>query len=211
VSRQRTDDGNLSAVKTLQSQTLSARITFVSHAPTLAVRRAAFPLDEPLVDGESERIAGIGWMPPSAQHVWCGPEKRTRQTAKALGLEPAISLELADINYGMWSGKEIDEIQTSDPEGLADWLTNPSASPHGGHSLVQSIARVESWMANQMSAGHTLAVTHPAVIRAAILCALHAPPETFWRVEIAPLSITDLRYSGQFWTVRSTGCPLSHG
>lgn len=150
-------------------------------------------------------------MSPKAQHVWCGPEKRTQQTAKALGLEPAISLELADINYGMWSGKEIDEIQTSDPEGLADWLTNPSAAPHGGHSLVQLIARVESWMANQMSGGHTLAVTHPAVIRAAILCALHVLPEAFWRVEIAPLSITDLRYSGQFWTVRSTGCPLSRG
>ena len=209
MSRQRTDDGNLSAVKTLQSQTLSARITFISHASTLAVRRAAFPLDEPLVDGESERIAGIGWMPPRAQHVWCGPEKRTQQTAKTLGIESAVSLELADINYGMWSGKEIDEIQTSDPEGLADWLTNPSAAPHGGHSLIQLIARVESWMANQMSAGHTLAVTHPAVIRAAILCALHAPPEAFWRVEIAPLSITDLRYSGQFWTVRSTGCALS--
>ena len=211
MSRQRAADDNLSAVKTLQSQTLPARITFISHASTPAVRRAAFPLDEPLVDGENERIAGIGWMSPRAQHVWCGPEKRARQTAKALGLEPAMSVELADVNYGIWSGKEIDEIQTSDPEGLGDWLTSPSAAPHGGDSLMQLIRRVESWMANQMSAGHTLAVTHPAVIRGAILCALHAPPEAFWRVEIAPLSITDLRYSGQFWTVRSAGCPLSRG
>jgi broad specificity phosphatase PhoE len=211
VSRQRTADDNLSAVKTLQSRNLPDRITFISHASTLAVRRPAFPLDEPLVDGEGERIAGIGWMSPRAQHVCCGPEKRTKQTAKALGLEPAMSVELADVDYGMWSGKDIDEIQTSDPEGLADWLTNPSAAPHGGDSIVQLIARVESWMANQMSVGHTLAVTHPAVIRAAILCALHAPPQAFWRVEIPPLSITDLRYSGQFWTVRSAGCSLSRG
>jgi broad specificity phosphatase PhoE len=56
--------------------------------------------------------------------------------------------------------------------------------------------------------GHTIAVTHPAVIRAAILNSLQSPPESFWRIEIAPLSVTDLRYNGRLWTTRSTGCSL---
>jgi broad specificity phosphatase PhoE len=208
VSRQRPADGNLAAVKALESKALPARITLISHAPTVALRHASFPLDEPLIEGEIERIASIGWIAPRAQHVWCGPECRTQQTAKALGLEPSVSVDLGDVHYGTWQGKEIDDIQANDPEGLANWLTNVNAAPHGGESLAHLIARVGQWMECQTSAGHCLAITHPAVIRAAILCAIQAPPESFWRIEIAPLSVTDLRFNGRHWTARSTGCPL---
>ena len=196
------------ALESKELKALPARITFISHAATLALRRASFPLDEPVVEGELEKIAVIGWVAPRAQHVWAGPEQRAQQTAKALGLAPSVAAELADVDYGAWRGKEIDELQASDPEGLAAWLTDVDAAPHGGESLVQLIARVGLWMENQTGAGHTIAVTHPAVIRAAILCSLQAPPPSFWRIEIAPLSVIDLRFNGRLWTTRSTGCSL---
>lgn len=210
VSSTRLDDGNLSAVNPLESQVLPARITLISHAATLALRRATFPLDEPVLEGELEKVAAIGWSAPRAQHVWSGPERRTRQTAEALGLKPEGAIEMSDLNFGSWSGKKIEDIQTSDPLGLAAWLTNVETSPHGGESIIQLIARVESWMEKQTIAGHTVAVTHPAVIRAAILCSLQAPPASFWRLDIAPLSSTDLRFNGRLWTVRSTGSSLYH-
>jgi broad specificity phosphatase PhoE len=190
------------------SQALPTRISLISHASTIALRHACFPLDESLIEGETEKIASLGWTAPQAQNIWCGPEQRTQETAKALGLTPSVSVDLGDVNYGAWQGKEIDNIQASDPEGLAEWLTNVHAVPHGGESFVQLIARVGQWMDRQTSAGHTIAVTHPAVIRAAILCATQAPPESFWRIEIAPLSMTDLRFNGRLWTARSTGCLL---
>jgi broad specificity phosphatase PhoE len=62
---------------------------------------------------------------------------------------PAVAVELADVNYGAWRGKEIDEIQVSYPEGLATWLTDGDATPHGGESFVELIARVERWTENQ--------------------------------------------------------------
>lgn len=192
----------------MKLQALPGRLTLISHATTLALRRAAFPLDEPVIDSELEKIAVNTWTAPRAQHVWSGPELRTLQTAKALGLTSSAAVELADINYGTWRGREIDEIQASDPEGLAAWLTDVDAAPHGGDSLVQLVARVGHWMENQADAAHTIAVTHPAVIRAAILCSLQAPAHSFWRIEIAPLSVTDLRFNGRLWTARSTGCPL---
>ncbi|WP_281372449.1 histidine phosphatase family protein [Granulicella arctica] len=154
------------------------------------------------------KIAATGWAIPRLQHVWSAPEQRAQQTAKALGLKPSLSMELADVNYGTWSGKGIDEIQANDPEGLAAWLTDEDAAPHGGESFVQLIARVGIWMKKQTDAGHTVAVTHPVVIRAAILCGLQAPAHSFWRIEVAPLSITDLRFNGRLWTVRSMGCSL---
>jgi broad specificity phosphatase PhoE len=201
-------DGNLTPVKALEPKALPTRITLISHAPTLALRRASFPLNESLIEGEIERIATLGWTSPRAQYACCGPEKRTQQTAEALGLEPSVAVELADVDYGTWSGKEIGDIHAIDPEGLANWLTDLNAAPHGGESFAQLIARVQQWMNGRTTAGHTVAVTHPAVVRAAILCAIQAPPESFWRIEIGPLTITDLRFNGNLWTVRSTGCSL---
>jgi broad specificity phosphatase PhoE len=55
---------------------------------------------------------------------------------------------------------------------------------------------------------NTIAVTHPAVIRAAIVHAMQLPPTTFWRFDVAPLSLTDLRFSGRVWSVRCAGCSL---
>jgi broad specificity phosphatase PhoE len=199
----------LSAMEPLETQALPARLTLISHAATLALRRASFPLDEPIIEGELEKIAALGWLTPRAQQVLCGPEQRVQQTAKALGLEASLAAELADVDYGSWRGKEVHEIHASDLDGLAAWLTDVEATPHGGESLVQLIARVGRWMADQTAAGHTVAVTHPSVIRAAILCTLQAPPQSFWRIEIAPLAVTDLRFNGRLWTARYTGCPLS--
>lgn len=192
----------------MEPQAAPTRITLISHGMTAAVRRASFALDEPLLEGEIEKIASLGWQAPRAQASWCGPEQRTQQTASALGLEPLLSPALGDVNYASWQGKEIDDIQTSDPMGLSEWLTHVDAAPHGGESVSQAIQRVRSWMKQQIGAGHTIAVTHPALIRAAILCALQAPPESFWRIEVAPLSITDLRFNGRVWIVRSAGCSL---
>jgi broad specificity phosphatase PhoE len=193
-----------------EPQPLPGRLTLISHAATVALRRASFPLDEPIIESELEKIGAGDWIAPRAQHIWSGPEQRARQTAAALGLESAVAVELADVNYGEWRGKEIDEIQASNADGLAAWLTDVDAAPHGGESFVQLIARVGRWIENQTGTGHTIVVTHPAVIRAAILCSLQAPPESFWRIEIAPLSVTDLRFNGRLWTTRSTGCPLHH-
>jgi broad specificity phosphatase PhoE len=187
---------------------LPTRATLISHAATVALKRASIPLDEPLLEGESAKIAALAWIPPRAQTVCCGPELRTQQTAKAFGLQPSITPELRDVDYGTWKGKEIEEIHAIDPEGLANWLTDGNAAPHNGESFTSLIERVQHWMDGRAGTGHTVAITHPAVIRAAILYAMHAPPESFWRIEIGPLSITDLRFNGRLWTVRSMGRTL---
>jgi broad specificity phosphatase PhoE len=187
---------------------LTARITLISHAATSAVRSAAFPLNEPLEERELARIAKIGWQAPRAQHIVSGPEERARQTAEALGLAATVANDLRDCDYGRWSGRKLDELSAADPEGLTAWLSDPSAAPHGGESIVELISRVGSWFHLQKDAGHILAITHPAVIRSAIVHALQAPAQAFWRIDISPLSLTDLRYNGSVWTVRRVASSL---
>ena len=187
---------------------MTTRLTLISHAPTQAQRRAAFPADESLEEQEFAKVAALGWKAPRVQRIWSAPERQTQQTAQALGLSAAIALELHDCDYGAWQGREFDELQSAEPEGVMAWLTDAVASPHGGESIIDLINRVGRWLDEQRDAGHILAVTHPAVIRGAIVHALQAPAQSFWRIDIAPLSLTDLRFNGRVWTVRSTACPL---
>jgi broad specificity phosphatase PhoE len=195
-------------VKGLPEANLPRRVTFLSHAPTAAVAQAAFPADEAVDPRQLAKIGALGWVAPRAHRVYAGPERRTRETASALGLQPQISAELRELGYGRWQGRAMEQIHASEPEGIAQWLTDATAAPHGGESIAQLTMRVEGWLGH-LPAGHTVAVTHPALIRAAVLLALRAPAPSFWRVEIAPLTLTDLRQSGTHWTVRCSGCRLA--
>jgi broad specificity phosphatase PhoE len=49
--------------------------------------------------------------------------------------------------------------------------------------------------------------THPAIIRAAIVHAIEADSHSFWRIDIAPLSITRLSGLGGRWNLSAAGCP----
>jgi broad specificity phosphatase PhoE len=92
-----------------------------------------------------------------------------------------------------------------DPAELALWLTDAGAAPHGGESVVDLMARVRRWL-GEVSArrGRIVAVTHPAVTRAAVLVTLDSPPKSFWRIDIAPATATVLHFRGHAWTLRAT-------
>ena len=64
------------------------------------------------------------------------------------------------------------------------------------------MGRVARWLETQDGTrGKTVAVTHASVIRAAIIHAIEADPGSFWRIDIAPLSVTALSGGGRRWTL----------
>lgn len=178
------------------------RLTLVSHGMTDAMAAGRFPIDEPLnALGLRQLDAAMELGPVDA--ALCGPEKRTRQTAERLGLRADVDDALADLDCATWRGSVLGGVPQ---EQLAIWLTDASGSPHGGESVVALLARVRGWLGSHASRrGGLVAVTHPSVIRAAILVALDAPPKSFWRIDIAPASRTVMHLRGQAWTLRSTG------
>lgn len=177
------------------------RLTLVSHAMTDAVSAGRFPTDEPL-NAQGHRQVDACVELGRTDTAYCGPEKRARQTAELLGLPAVVEPLLADLDCGRWRGDVLGGVR---PAELAIWLTDPAQAPHGGESVVDVVDRVRRWMdslANRR--GRLVAVTHPAVIRAAILVALDAPARSFWRIDVAPVSRTVLHLRGHAWTLRST-------
>ena len=186
---------------------MTARLLLVCHASTEATRTAAFPADEPLEDkGRMRAVALSGGLPRADRH-WSSPELRTRQTAEALGLDAAIQPMLRECDYGRWTGITIDAVQAREPEAVASWLHDLSATPHGGESILDLMERVALWLAGeQANQGRSIVVTHPTVIRAAIVHAIEAAPQSFWRIDVAPLSMTRLSGAQGRWNLSAAGC-----
>lgn len=190
---------------------MTPRLTLLCHASTDAVRRAAFPADEPLDErGAAQAAAAVGSL-DSFDSAWTSPALRARQTAAALGLSAQDDVALRDCDFGRWAGLRLAELQEQEPEAVAAWVADPAAAPHGGESILDVLRRAGTWLdARREERGRAIAVTHPAVIRAAVIHALGAPPSAFWRIDVEPLSVTDLRRNGDRWTLRSTGCRLDN-
>ncbi|GAB0107938.1 histidine phosphatase family protein [Nocardia sp. JMUB6875] len=184
------------------------RLTLITHAITDAVQAARFPADEPLSPLGERSVAAAGGPPgPAPDRFLCAPELRTEQTAKALGLTTTPEPALRDLNCGKWSGQSMDAIA---PDHLMGWLTDPTHNSHGGESIIDLIVRVRIWLVTLAGTSDRItAITHPAVVRAAVLCTLNAPPESFWRIDIPPLTATTLHHRSPAWTLRTTAQELA--
>jgi broad specificity phosphatase PhoE len=178
----------------------------ICHGTTAATRASAFPLDEPLVDGGAEQAGMLSSTLRRWDRVLTSPALGARQTAGALSLNACVHPALRDCDYGHWRGRKLSDIQAAHPAEVATWLSDPEAAPHGGESLLALMQRVSDWVADRLhDDGHSIAVTHAAVIRAAVIGVLGAPAQSFWRIDVAPMSVVDLRSDKRRWVLRIPG------
>jgi broad specificity phosphatase PhoE len=185
------------------------RLLLVRHAPTAATRAAAFGVDEPVDARGLAAAAAVGDVLPSGCEALVSPALRCRQTAAAVGLRSVSVVEpaLAECDFGAWAGRALTDINEEDPVVVAAWIADPDARPHGGESLRAFAARVADWVDGQARlGGSAVAVTHAGVVKAALVHALGAPLEAFWRIDVAPLSITELHAHDGRWTITRVNC-----
>jgi broad specificity phosphatase PhoE len=185
---------------------MTTRLKLICHAATKTARRSAFPADEPLDEHAIKKLAVMSRRTHYADRYLTSPALRAVQTAEALKLAATIEPKLRELDYGRWAARSLDEVQSEEPEAVAEWLRDPDAAPHGGESVLWLIERVAAWLDAQAAMpGKVVAVTHASVIRAAIVRAIEAGPLSFWRIDIAPLSLTRLSANNGRWTLASLG------
>jgi broad specificity phosphatase PhoE len=188
------------------------RLLLVRHAAAPATRAHRFPADEALdARGVTAAEALAGALPATRGELLCSPALRCRQTAEAAGLgTPALDPRLLEADFGTWAGRSLAEVHAEAPEAAEHWMTDAEAAPHGGESLSAFSARVAGWLDEQAGRdGRAVAITHGGVVKAALVHALGAPVLSFWRVDVAPLSITTLHAHDRRWTVVRTNAPVA--
>jgi broad specificity phosphatase PhoE len=177
------------------------RLLLLRHAPTAATRAATFGADEPVDTRGLAAAARLTGTLPRGAEVLCSPALRCRQTVAAAGLAAAVVVEraLAECDFGAWAGRALTDIDEGD---ATLWMTDADARPHGGESLRAFAARVASWLdAEALLSEQAIAVTHGGVVKAAVVHALGAPLDAFWRIDAAPLSLTELHAHDGRWTL----------
>ncbi|MDY7578969.1 histidine phosphatase family protein [Herbaspirillum sp. RTI4] len=180
---------------------MQTRLLLISHAATPAMRSGKFPANDRLDErGIEDAAAWSARMPVlGAPLMLSSPASCAQETARLLVLTARIEPQLADMDYGRWLGRRLADIAVDEPDALAEWSQNPHVAPHGGESFSAVVKRVGTWMDGLESGDEVVAVTHAAVIRAAIIHALQVPPAAFLKIEIAPLSLIELRRSARGW------------
>ncbi len=177
----------------------ATRLTLICHAATPFQKQARFADDEPItMDWHSAALSQAGRFKKSLRVV-CGPEARTRQTAGLFSDNAQREDALRDADFGRWKGQQIAQLASDE---LSAWMADSASAPHGGESVEQVCERVGRWMKSlECQSGHIVAITHPFVIRAAMLYVLQFPVSMFYRIDVEPLSSTELRFNS-VWRLR---------
>jgi broad specificity phosphatase PhoE len=184
---------------------VAARVTIVCHGSTAATRSTAFPVDEPLepaAEAAAARLADRLRLPPGGQAL-TGPALRCRQTAQQLRLAATVEPELADWDLGTWAGRTLDDLSAESPADVQAWIGDPGFTPPGGEPLRAMLHRVGRWLDATDRPARVIAVTHSAVIRAAIMHTLRTPDDSFWRIDVSPLAVVELRGRPGRWSLHA--------
>ncbi|MER5281620.1 histidine phosphatase family protein [Streptomyces sp. NPDC002809] len=191
---------------------MTVRVMLISPAMNAALREARFAGDASLDDSGLRQTRAAADTLPAADRALHGPSLRCTLTADALRIDSTAEHALRDWELGRWKGARLDQVSASEPDGVAAWLADPATSPHGGESLLELCARAGAWLdsLDDSGPGRVLVVVEPAVVRAAVVHALDLPPQAFWRIDVAPLMLTELSGRSGRWNLRC-GRPLTPG
>ncbi|MER6118170.1 histidine phosphatase family protein [Streptomyces sp. NPDC001743] len=185
---------------------MSVRVSLVAAARSSFLLSERFDDDRPLDEAgwHELRFAAPALAPLGAAELrYCSPTPRSRATGEALGFAPIIQPALRDCDMGRWRGRTLSDVTAREPAAVDAWLADPRSAPHGGESLLAFISRIGNWLDTRPACdGSIVAVAEPAVVRAALVYALRAPPSTYWNVDVRQLSTLTLTGLPHRWSLR---------
>lgn len=185
---------------------MSVRVSLVAAARGSSLLGERFDDDRPLDEAgwHEVQFAAAALVPLGAAELrYCSPTARSRATGQALGFAPMVQPALRDCDMGRWRGCTLADVTAREPAAVDAWLTDPRSAPHGGEPLLAFISRIGGWLDTRPACdGSIVAVAEPAVVRAALVYALRAPPSTYWNVDVCPLSTVTLTGLPRRWSLR---------
>ena len=173
----------------------------IRHAPVDGPRGVIHAPDAPADLGNTAAITALKAKLPAAVFAVCSPARRTRETARALGLDATEEAAFREQDFGNWTGRRHNDLVAELGEAYREFWKSPAANrPPGGESFVDQIARARAGLAT-LPAGDAVLVVHSGTIRALLAIALDLVPDSALRFVIDPLSLTRIDRLANGWRV----------
>lgn len=173
-------------------------------AGVLAGRTPGVELDDRGREQAEKVVARLAELPLAS--VVTSPMTRCRQTvaplAAARGLEPVVEDDLAEVDYGSWTGRKISELASEDLWRVVQAHPSAAAFPDG-ESLAGMQARAVAGVRRHVARVRSehgenallLACSHGDVIKAILADALASHLDNFQRIVVDTCSVSVVTYT----------------
>jgi len=145
---------------------------------------------------QAEKVGAYFAAIPLARIV-SSPLQRAVQTAQAIGKAAGLSVdtmeELTDINFGIWEGLSLRDVEKRYPAEFDLWKRSPhKLHTSGGETLAMVRERVSQSLARLAYPGDEAIalVTHRVICKMIVLCCLNVGDDHFWDLKYDPASVT---------------------
>lgn len=173
----------------------------IRHAPVDGPRGVIHAPDAPADLRDAAATAALKAKLPAAAFAVCSPARRTRETARALGLDAVENAAFREQDFGEWTGRRHDDLFAELGQAYRDFWKSPAGNrPPGGESFVDQIARARTGLA-VLPTGDAVLVVHSGTVRALLAIALDLSPDSALRFVIDPLSLTRIDRLENGWRV----------
>jgi broad specificity phosphatase PhoE len=191
------------------------KIYLVRHGETLWNKEEVFRGRKDIPLNETGRIqaqkVGAYFAGNPLGRIVSSPLQRAVQTAQAIGETTGIPVEtteeLTDINFGVWEGLSLRDVEEQYPIEFDLWKRSPEKlQVSGGETLAMVRGRASGTLARLASFGEgpIVLVTHRVICKMIVLSCLNMGDEHFWDLKYDPASVTLLeRQHGSFTLVFS--------
>nr|WP_246518896.1 histidine phosphatase family protein [Ancylobacter lacus] len=147
-----------------------------------------------------ERLRGM-----AIAGLYSSPRERAVETAEAIALVcglagPRVVPALDEIDFGAWSGRRFAELDADAGWRLWNERRSLARTPNGEAMVdvqARAVAALATLAAEHGEAGTLAVVSHADVIKAVVMYHLGLRLDDWWRLEIAPASLTRLVIDAQ--------------
>ena len=177
------------------------KIYLVRHGETLWNKEEVFRGRKDIPLNETGRLqaekVGAYFAGIPLGRIVSSPLERAAQTAQAIGKTTGIPVEtteeLTDINFGVWEGSSLRDVEERYPTQFDLWKRSPqNLQVSGGETLAMVRERVSESLARLTSLGEgaTALITHRVICKMIVLSCLNIGDEHFWDLKYDPASVT---------------------
>jgi broad specificity phosphatase PhoE len=188
------------------------RMYIVRHGETQWNREEVFrgSKDIPLNETGKKQAQRVGnyFSKRHIDRIISSPLSRAIQTAEAVssatGIKFESAKEFADMNFGIWEGLSLREVEERFPTDFRLWKASPDKlRVESGETLAMVRDRISAGLANISCDREdaVVIVTHRVICKILILNALGLGNDHFWDMKYDPGSISLLEYNNGRYTL----------